>query len=222
MLGRIGERDVYSDGGDGQIWSCKKAQQASCMGLLMAEVMDIVQREQLVSFIRYVYRDTHEVKTDSLAVNDILENSSSAANVKTIKSVVVKQLWDCDLDISKLPGLPTDGEYVMLERKMALLLSWREKLRCYWMFIASAIDWLLNVGMQMMIFHISRLLKKFWNNYGLSPTTWEKAQQHTPKQWLLQQNYRFQILQRRGWWSTLRRTRTRWLSTESTVDGNFF
>lgn len=62
------------------------------MGLLMAEVMDIVQREQLVSFIRYVYRDTHEVKTDSLAVNDILENSSSAANVETIKSVVVKQL----------------------------------------------------------------------------------------------------------------------------------
>lgn len=178
MLGRIGERDVYSDGGDGQIWSCKKAQQASCMGLLMAEVMDIVQREQLVSFIRYVYRDTHEVKTDSLAVNDILENSSSAANVETIKSVVVKQLWDCDLDISKLPGLPTDGEYVMLERKMALLLSWREKLRCYWMFIASAIECGDANDDISYIKTVEKVLKQLWpfsHNLGKSTAAYTKA-----------------------------------------------
>ena len=76
----------------------KKAQQASFMGLLI-DVMDIAQREQLVSFIRYVDQDTYEVKTDFLAVNDILESSTSA-NAETIKSVVVKQLSDCDLDIN--------------------------------------------------------------------------------------------------------------------------
>lgn len=46
------------------------------------------------------------MKTDFLAVNDILERSTSA-NVQTIKSVVVKQLSDCDLDLNKLPGLST-------------------------------------------------------------------------------------------------------------------
>ena len=69
----------------------KKSQQASFMGLLIDEVMDIAQREQLVSFIRYVDQDTYEVKTDFLAVNDILESSTSA-NAETIKSVVVKQI----------------------------------------------------------------------------------------------------------------------------------
>ena len=69
----------------------KKAQHASFMGLLIDEVMDIAQRELLVSFIRYVDQDIYEVKTDFLAVNDILESSTSA-NAETIKSVVVKQI----------------------------------------------------------------------------------------------------------------------------------
>ena len=69
----------------------KKAQHASFMGFLIDEVMDIAQREQLVSFIRYVDQDIYEVKTDFLAVNDILESSTSA-NAETIKSVVVKQI----------------------------------------------------------------------------------------------------------------------------------
>ena len=69
----------------------EKSQRASFMGLLIDEVMDIAQREQLVSFIRYVDQDIYEVKTDFLAVNDILESSTSA-NAETIKSVVVKQI----------------------------------------------------------------------------------------------------------------------------------
>ena len=66
----------------------KKAQQASFMGLLIDEVMDIAQREQLVSFIRYVDQDTYEVKTNFLAVNDILQSSTSA-NAQTIKIQIV-------------------------------------------------------------------------------------------------------------------------------------
>ena len=94
----------------------KKAQQASYMVLLIDEVMDIAQREQLVSFIRYVDPDTNEVKTDFLALSDILESSSSA-NAETITSVVVKQLSDCDLDINKLSGLSTDGASVMIVKE---------------------------------------------------------------------------------------------------------
>ena len=63
------------------------------MALFINEVMDITQREQLVSFITYVDQDTYEVKTDFPAMNDILESSTSA-NAETIKSVVVKQLSD--------------------------------------------------------------------------------------------------------------------------------
>lgn len=78
----------------------KKAQRASYMGLLINEVMDIAQMRRPVLFIRYVDPDTHEVKTYFLAVNDIYESSSSA-NAETIKSLVVKQLSDCDPDIKK-------------------------------------------------------------------------------------------------------------------------
>ena len=44
-----------------------------------------------MSFIRYVDQDIYEVKTDFLAVNEILESSTSA-NAETIKSVVVRQI----------------------------------------------------------------------------------------------------------------------------------
>ena len=70
------KRTVYFDGEMVKSQVVKKAQQASFMGLLIDEVMDIAQREQLVSFIRYVDQDTYEVKTDFLAVNDILEKPS--------------------------------------------------------------------------------------------------------------------------------------------------
>ena len=75
MLRRIRERDVHSEK---MVKSevLKKAQQASYLRLLIDEVMDIAQREQLLSFIRYVDLDTHDVKTDFLAVNDILGSLS--------------------------------------------------------------------------------------------------------------------------------------------------
>ena len=116
----------------------KKEQQASFMGLLIDEVMEIAQREQLVSFIRYVDQDTYEVKTDFLAVNDILESSTSA-NAETIKSVVVKQLSDCDLDINKLSGLSTDGASVMVGKENGVAAKLKREAK----------------------FHISRLLKRF-------------------------------------------------------------
>ena len=138
----------------------KKAQQASFMGLLIDEVRDITQREQLVSFIRYVDQDTYDVKTDFLAVNDILESTTSA-NAETIKSVVVKQLLDCDLDINKLSGFSTDGASVMvgkgngvaakLKREAKMLLN----VHCICHRLALA------CGMEMTTFHKSRLLKRF-------------------------------------------------------------
>ena len=100
----------------------KNAQQTSFMGLLINEVMDIAQREILVSFINYVDQDTYEVKTDFLAVNDILESSTSA-NAETIKSVIVKQLSDCDLDINNLSGLSTDGASVMVGKENGLAVK---------------------------------------------------------------------------------------------------
>ena len=57
--------------------------------------------------------------THFLAVNDILESSTSP-KAETIKSVVVKQLSDCDLDINKLSCLPTDGASVMVGKENGL------------------------------------------------------------------------------------------------------
>lgn len=77
--------------------------------------MDIVHREQLLLFTRYVGPDTHEVETDILAVNDISESSSSL-NAESIISVVAKQMSDCELDIKKMRGFSTGGVSVLLRK----------------------------------------------------------------------------------------------------------
>ena len=100
----------------------KKAQQASFFGLLIDEVMDIAEREQLISFIWYVDPDTHQVKTDFLAVDDILASSISA-DAETIKSVALQQLINSNLDVMKLSGLATDGASVMVGKKGGVALN---------------------------------------------------------------------------------------------------
>ena len=176
----------------------KKAQQAGSIGLLIDEVMDIAQREQLVSFIRYVDQDTYEVKTDFLAVNDILESSSSA-NAETIKSVVVKQLSDCDLDINKLTGLSTDGASVMVGKENGVAAKLKREAKmllnvhciCHRLALAcgDANDHISYIK------PVEKVLIQLWSFFHNSR---ESAQQHSPKQLLLQQSYRFHILQRKG------------------------
>jgi len=66
--------------------------------------------------------DTHQVKTDFLAVDDILASSISA-DAETIKSVALQQLINSNLDVMKLSGLATDGASVMVGKKGGVALN---------------------------------------------------------------------------------------------------
>ena len=199
----------------------KKAQQASFMGLLIDEVMDIAQREQLVSFIRYVDQDTYEVKTDFLAVNDILE-SSTAANAETIKSVVVKQLSDCDLDINKLSGLSTDGASVMVGKEDGVAAKLKREAKmllnvhciCHRLALACG-DANDHISYIKTVEKVLIRLWSFFHNSGKRTAAYTKAvialaELH------ISNSAKKRVVQR-----VKKATRTRWLSTESTVVGTF-
>lgn len=199
----------------------KKAQQASLMGLLIDEVMDIAQREQLVSFIRYVDQDTYEVKTDFLAVNDILE-SSTAANAETIKSVVVKQLSDCDLDINKLSGLSTDGASVMVGKENGVAAKLKREAKrllnvhciCHRLALACG-DANDHISYIKTVEKVLIRLWSFFHNSGKRTAAYTKAvialaELH------ISNSAKERVVKR-----VKKATRTRWLSTESTVVGIF-
>ena len=199
----------------------KKAQQAGSIGLLIDEVMDIAQREQLVSFIRYVDQDTYEVKTDFLAVNDILESSSSA-NAETIKSVVVKQLSDCDLDINKLTGLSTDGASVMVgkENGVAAKLKRGAKMLlnvhciCHRLALACG-DANDHISYIKTVEKVLIQLWSFFHNSGKRTAAFTKAV-IASAELQISHSAKKRVVKR-----VKKATRTRWLSTESTVDGIF-
>ena len=199
----------------------KKAQQASFMGLLIDEVMDIAQREQLVSFIRYVDQDTYEVKTDFLAVNDILESSTSA-NAETIKSVVVRQLSDCDLDINKLSGLSTDGASVMVGKENGVAAKLKREAKmllnvhciCHRLALARG-DANDHISYIKTVEKVLIRLWSFFHNSGKRTAAYTKAV-IASAELQISHSAKKRIVKR-----VKKATRTRWLSTESTVDGIF-
>ena len=199
----------------------KKEQQASFMGLLIDEVMEIAQREQLVSFIRYVDQDTYEVKTDFLAVNDILESSTSA-NAETIKSVVVKQLSDCDLDINKLSGLSTDGASVMVGKENGVTAKLKREAKrllnvhciCHRLALACG-DANDHISYIKTVEKVLIRLWSFFHNSGKRTAAYTKAVI------ALAELHISRSAKKRVVKHVTKATRTRWLSTESTVDGIF-
>ena len=85
---------------------------ANCFGLLSDEVCDISNKEQLVTFVKYLNVDSGKASTDFLTVNDLLEKFH-APNTETIKNATVSQVEDSDLERIKLSGFASDGASVM-------------------------------------------------------------------------------------------------------------
>ena len=200
----------------------KKAQQANFLGLLIDEVMDIAQREQLVSFIRYVDQDTYEGKTDFLAVNDILESSTSA-NAETIKSVVVKQLSDCDLhtvDINKFSGLSTDGASVMVGKENGVAAKLKREAKillnvhciCHRLALACG-DANDHISYIKTVEKVLIQLWSFFHNSGKNTPAYTKAV-IASAELQISHSAKKKVVKR-----IKKATRTRWLSTESFVDG---
>ncbi|XP_028516259.1 uncharacterized protein LOC110243833 [Exaiptasia diaphana] len=86
----------------------KKCEEAKYFGLLCDEVCDLANKEQLLTFVNYVDKDTHKVCTDFLSATDLLEKSDSA-DAHTIWMALSRQLEDCNLKKSSLSSFASDG-----------------------------------------------------------------------------------------------------------------
>lgn len=94
LLGQMVQSDVV-----------EKIKPTNTFGLL-TDVCDITNKEQLVTFIKYVDDDTSKVSTQFIAIDYLLKDSNSA-NSTTAKNTVMKQLNKCGLHVKKLSGLAT-------------------------------------------------------------------------------------------------------------------
>jgi hypothetical protein len=107
----------------------ERVTQANCFSTLCDEVSDVSNKEQLVSFVQFVDRDSGKAEIDFLAVDDVLEDFNSA-NAEAIKNMIKKQMRNSKLDIHSLSGLATDGASVMTGKRngVAALLRRESKL----------------------------------------------------------------------------------------------
>ena len=85
---------------------------AKCFGLLADEVFDVSNKEQLVTFVKFVHPETGKANTAFLAASNLLGNSSSADD-EAITNAIVAQLEDAGIDKKKLSSFSSDGASVM-------------------------------------------------------------------------------------------------------------
>ena len=90
----------------------EKSRKANCFGLVCDEVCDLSNKEQLLTFIKYVDPKTHKATTDFLSASDLLKDSHSA-DANTICNALNQQLENNKLEKSKLSRFASDGASVM-------------------------------------------------------------------------------------------------------------
>lgn len=154
-------------------------------------------------------------------MNDILESSTSA-NAETIKSVVVKQLTDCDLDINKLSGLSTDVASVMVSKENGVAAKLKRETKtllnihciCHRLALACG-DANDHISYMKTVEKVLIRLWSFFHNSGKHTAAYTKAV-IASAELQISHSAKKRVVKR-----VKKATRTRWLSTESTVDGIF-
>ena len=105
---------------------CKRARLSNCFGLLCDEVCDISCKEELVTFLKFVDPDTGKATTEFLAIDDVLEHSTSA-NAEAIKTVLIRQLNESQVELKKLASLSSDGASNMTGKRNGVAILLREE-----------------------------------------------------------------------------------------------
>ena len=91
----------------------------------MDEVTDITVSSQLISFIQFWDQENSSVTT-FLSSQNVLEDFASC-NSEAITELVKKDLAACNLDISRLMGLSTDGASVMVGKNNGVAAKLRQR-----------------------------------------------------------------------------------------------
>lgn len=88
----------------------KRVHEARTYGLLVDDASDIAVMEQLVAFISYVNHETLIPQVDFLSITNVLADASNeGANSRVLFKEVVQQLEQCELEVTNLTSLVTDG-----------------------------------------------------------------------------------------------------------------
>jgi len=92
----------------------------------MDEVTDITVSSLLISFIQFWDQENSSVTTMFLSSQNVLEDFASC-NSEAITELVKKDLAACNLDISRLMGLSTDGASVMVGKNNGVAAKLRQR-----------------------------------------------------------------------------------------------
>lgn len=105
----------------------KRVHEARTYGLLVDDASDIAVMEQLVAFISYVNHETLIPQVDFLSITNVLADASNeGANSRVLFKEVVQQLEQCELEVTNLTSLVTDGAAVMTGRRSGLATLLKE------------------------------------------------------------------------------------------------
>ena len=108
----------------------KDVSRASCYGLLADEVCDVANKEQLVTFIKFVHPDTGKANTVFLSASDILENSTTGSpDAITIKDAIVAQIETAEIEKHKLASFGSDGVSVMTGKRNGVAARLRAEIK---------------------------------------------------------------------------------------------
>ena len=97
-------------------------------GLLCDEANDVANKEQLITFIKFVNPTTGTPNTKFLAASDLLEKSTSA-NAATITDAILKQLEESAIDKHKLASFSSDGASVMTGKTNGVAAKLRSEIK---------------------------------------------------------------------------------------------
>lgn len=105
----------------------KRVHEARTYGLLVDDASDIAVMEQMVAFISYVNHETSIPQVDFLSITNVLADASNeGANSRVLFKEVVQQLEQCELEVTNLTSLVTDGAAVMTGRRSGLATLLKE------------------------------------------------------------------------------------------------
>ena len=201
----------------------RKVSEGSSYGLVTDEVCDISNKEQLVTFIKYVDRETSKANTSFLDVSNLLESSTSA-NAETITHTITQQIDDAGLKRQHLSSFASDSVSVMTGKTNGVAARLRRTVNpslinihcichCLALACASAND---SLSFLLKVEKILLQLWKYFDNSAKRAAAYAKAVMNLKK---------VQVRTRREK-KTLRKRfkkacRTRWLSTEQSIDSVF-
>ena len=201
----------------------RKVSEGSSYGLLTDEVCDISNKEQLVTFIKYVDRETSKANTSFLDVSNLLESSTSA-DAETVTHTITQQIDDVGLKRQHLSSFASDRVSVMTGKTNGVAARLRRTVNpslinihciCHSLALACAsandsLSFLLKVE------KILLQLWKYFDNSAKRTAAYAKAVMNLKKVQVRTKREKKTLRKR-----SKKACRTRWLSTEQSIDSVF-